>query len=86
MFRTFVPQHIVLGDISSILARQKENITVEVQLWNEPDPEATVRTITIKVVLYVPGLKANLLSCSSFCIAGYDIKLKGNNCRAMPDR
>ena len=55
------------------------------QLWNEPDPAATDRTITIKDVLYIPGLKANLLSCSSFWLASYDIIFKGNKCRAMRD-
>ena len=43
------------------------------------------RTITLQNVLYVPDLRANLLSCSRLCESGYRIDIRRSKCNGFYD-
>ena len=77
---------MVLGNGSTVAAKQQGDNRVRIKIRNNGTKKDLWRTITIRKVLFVPDLAANLMSCSALCLSGYNIKFKRNYGRALVDR
>lgn len=69
---------IVIGNGDTLSATHRGTLQLDVRLLG--GGPAVTRTVTLKEVLYVPRLKANLISCSSLCREGYHLTFHRNVC------
>lgn len=60
-----------------------EHVKITVALHERTGSNPVMREIVMRDVLYHPDMAENIISCSSLCQEGYDVKPKGDAGRAV---